>query len=132
MQHLEPRNAERFGIPTDSLDPIEVVLYRDRAAAGIGAQPLDRDRAGARPDIPQQLTRPRHQASQRRGAKITFGQLPIMIKSLVRQPWRQRSGRAVPAQATQTTLSAGAWPCPVPSYEPRSGTRSRYQDRPTL
>ena len=111
MQHLEPRNAERFGIPADPLDPIQVVLHGYRPAAGVGAHPLDRDRSGACADVPQQLTRPRHQASQRRGAKITLGQLPVMIKNLVRQSWRERGRTGLgPTQVTQITLSAGAGP----------------------
>ena len=82
---LQRRHAQRLGVRDDPAGARLVALDGHRAAGPVGTQPLDRDRPVARPDVPQQLPRPRREEGEGDGADLPLGELPVVVVGVVGQ-----------------------------------------------
>ena len=60
----------------------------DGAHGRIGQHPLDRDRAGAGADVPQQFAAPRRERRQRHRAHLALGDLAVMLEQIVGEAGR--------------------------------------------
>lgn len=86
----QPWDAQRLRVAGDPGGALRVDLDRDRVGARVGAQPLDADRAGAGPDVPQQLAGAGREPRQCTGADVALGELAVVLEEVVGDAGRPR------------------------------------------
>ena len=91
----ERRDAEAQRVAGDARRAVVAGLDGDRAVGRVGEHPFDRDRAGARADVPQQLAAPRRERRERDRADVALGDLAVMLEPVVRQARRARQDARV-------------------------------------
>ena len=79
----QPWHAEHGRIAPDARGALGIALDGDGAQRWIGEHPLDRDRAGAGADVPQQFAAARRQRRQGERADLALGDLAVMLEQLV-------------------------------------------------
>ena len=103
-------HPERVGVGRDARSAGRVGLHGHRPAGRVGPQPLQRDRAVARADVPQQLAAPRPEQRERDGADFTLGELAVVVEGVVREARGEGCGPVRrDVTATRFNGSPGGW-----------------------
>ena len=93
--HGKRWDAEAQRVAGDARRAVVAGFDRDRAVGGIGEHPFDRDRAGARADVPQEFAAPGRERRERDRADVALGDLAVVLERLVRQAGRARQDASV-------------------------------------
>ena len=80
LDNLQSRHAERGGVAADAGRAVFAPLYGDGAHRRIRQHPFDRDRAGARADVPEQFAVARRQRRHRQRPDFAFGDLAVVVE----------------------------------------------------
>ncbi len=117
LHDLKFRHAERRGVAGRPAGAIAARLDADRAQRRMLQQPLDRDRARAKPDIPEQLTVQRLQRRKRHRTNFPLRQLAVMLEQIVVKAGRKGMMAASGSATTSIAIVLSGWMSSISKFE---------------